>query len=96
MGEIAHAILGASSASRWLACPGSVRLTKDLPDQSSPYAALGSAAHDLCEKCLLDGSDAVSHMGEYISAKGEEFQVDAEMADAVQVYLDYVREIKNG
>lgn len=93
MGEIAHAILGASSASRWLNCPGSVRLTKDLPDQSSPYAALGSAAHELCDICLNDGSDAASHTGEHITAKGEEFEVDAEMASAVQIYLDYVREI---
>lgn len=45
----AHAVLGASSAERWINCPGSVNATKHLPDKGSDYAAEGSLAHELCE-----------------------------------------------
>ncbi len=93
MSEIAHALLGASSAIRWINCPGSIRLTRELPDQTSEFAALGSAAHELCEKCLNDGSDAADYMGNDIKLKGCEFTVDAEMADAVQQYIDYIHTI---
>ena len=43
----AHALLGASSAHRWLECPPSARLelAAGVPDEGSPYAAEGTAAH---------------------------------------------------
>lgn len=43
-----HALLSASSASRWMACPPSARLTEDLPDETSPFALEGTDAHTLC------------------------------------------------
>ena len=39
-----HALLSASSAVRWLNCPPSARLTQDMPDQTSEYAAEGTLA----------------------------------------------------
>ena len=48
-----HAVLGASSAHRWLACTPSARLceklTKRFGSESSPYAAEGTKAHALAE-----------------------------------------------
>ena len=44
-----HAALGPSSADRWLNCPGSVLLTKDMPDTTSPYAEAGRLAHSIAE-----------------------------------------------
>ena len=44
-----HSILGASSAERWINCPGSVNATRFIPDKGSSYAAEGSLAHELCE-----------------------------------------------
>lgn len=85
-----HSPLGASSAERWLSCPGSVALIKKLtlPQTDEPeYRGLGTAAHALGASCLTDGSDAWEHIGEVF----EKFMVDKEMADAVQVYLDTVR-----
>ncbi|MCG7329931.1 DUF2800 domain-containing protein [Streptococcus cristatus] len=43
-----HALLSASSASRWIACPPSVRLTEGLEDQISSFAQEGTDAHELC------------------------------------------------
>lgn len=44
-----HALLGASSAHRWLNCPPSARLTEHLPDTTSPYAEAGRLAHEIAE-----------------------------------------------
>ena len=48
-----HASLGGSTASRWMSCPGSVILTKDLPTSPPSQAALnGTEAHEYAEKAL--------------------------------------------
>ena len=44
-----HALLGASSAHRWLNCPGSAKLTENMPDSTSPYAEAGHLAHEIAE-----------------------------------------------
>lgn len=44
-----HALLGASSAHRWLNCPGSARLTENMPDTTSEYAEAGRLAHEIAE-----------------------------------------------
>jgi hypothetical protein len=52
MPPIKHALLGASSAARWIACTPSARATEGLPNQESTYAAEGTRAHEVCEKAL--------------------------------------------
>ena len=90
-----HATLGASNASRWINCPGSVRLIKTLPkssrDNSSSYADEGSAAHKLGERCLTKGTDAAEYLGKSITYNKQKFPIDEDMADAVQVYVDEIR-----
>ena len=44
-----HAVLSASSAERWLHCPGSVQLTKDMPDTDTAYTREGTLAHSIGE-----------------------------------------------
>lgn len=44
-----HAVLGASSAHRWMNCPGSVKLCEGVPDKGSSYAEEGTLAHSLAE-----------------------------------------------
>lgn len=45
-----HAILSPSSAARWINCPGSVKLSEQVPPApSSEYAEEGTAAHALAE-----------------------------------------------
>lgn len=52
MPPIKHALLGASSAARWIACPPSARATENLLEGESEYAAEGTRAHEVCEKAL--------------------------------------------
>lgn len=44
-----HALLSASSASRWLKCTASPRYEEDFPETTSEYAKEGTLAHSFCE-----------------------------------------------
>lgn len=44
-----HATLSASASHRWMNCPGSVSLCRDIPDKGSSYAEEGTLAHSLAE-----------------------------------------------
>ena len=87
----AHSPLGASSAERWMNCPGSVKLiqTVTLPESDeSEYAREGTAAHAMAAWCLEEGQDA------WVAVLREP-DWTPEMADAVQIYLDEVRGLTN-
>lgn len=89
--ETAHAAFGASNSKRRMACPGSMNAEARYPDTSSPYAELGTAAHELGEHCLLHGfKHADRMMGKTLNGH----VVDDNMVAAVQVYLDFVRKIE--
>lgn len=93
---IKHSKIGASSASRWMNCPGSVRLCENTVRRSSEYADEGTAAHALAEICLKkafeinDGlirqQDAKTHIGEIVEGQ----PVTEDMAEAVNVYLNEI------
>lgn len=89
----AHAELGASSASRWMACPGSIRMCRDLPDRRSVWAAEGTAAHAVGEKCLTGNRTPDSCKGDSITVDGDTFTVDDDMIAAVQVYVDHIQDV---
>ena len=87
-----HSVLGASSAYRWMNCPGSIRLSKDIPKQfSSRFAAEGTAAHQVGEWALKKDWNANAYLDVSVKVEDQDFVVDEEMAEAVQVYLDAVR-----
>lgn len=48
-----HALLSASSASRWMACTASPRFEAQFPETTSEYAEVGRLAHSLCELKVL-------------------------------------------
>ena len=50
-----HALLSASSAKRWIACPPSARIAAEFPDRESEAALEGTLAHAQAEKWFLDG-----------------------------------------
>lgn len=86
----AHARLSPSGAKRFMACPGSIRLTEHLPRQDSVYSREGTAAHELAEHCLNTGFDAGRFVGEHRLVDGHQIPVTHEMAMAVQDYIDHV------
>ena len=80
-----HAFLSASDSHRWLNCPPSAKLCESIPDQSSPYAAEGTDAHELCaylvEKALgHDVRDPTEDLSYY----------NTEMQNCAEEYAEYV------
>lgn len=89
----AHSKFGASKMGRILACPGSASLEGKFPDQTNDAARVGSGAHRVGESCLLSGRNAADHIGtQKLLEDGFSVPVDEEMAKAVQVYLNEVRQ----
>lgn len=79
-----HAKLAPSAAARWIRCPASVAMSADTPEETSFYAAEGTAAHELAAKALTEGNPAHDYIGDEI----EGFEVDEDMAAHVQRYID--------
>ena len=91
MSELHHE-LGASGASRYLACPGSVRISRGIPDQTSAYAEEGRLAHLLAELCLSNRIDAIDVNNTEAASIGIDPETLEAMRPHVQTYLDYCYE----
>lgn len=96
----AHSTLGASSAHRWCSCPGSVALIAKAPrPPDSPYAIEGSGAHALGERVLRNkpGPAASWYIGRESEVENfpQGLKITEEMADHVQDYVDFVRNVWN-
>jgi hypothetical protein len=85
-----HAAWSASASERLWACPGSLTLNAGLADKESEAAAWGTAAHEVAERCLRTGNDATHYLGTIVSTKSHKIEVDDEVAECAQVYVDYV------
>jgi hypothetical protein len=89
-----HSLLGASSAYRWLKCPGSFRLSQTAPHRpSSIYAATGTLAHEYIENAVKGGITEFdqNEAGEVCSCDGHQITVDQDFIDGVNVMLDYLQ-----
>lgn len=92
--ERIHSKLGASSAYRWIPCPGSVALCETMPkSKDNVFSIGGTNAHTLAEKVLREPPNANYYVRNW--KEHFDFEVTQEMADHVQSYVDYVRVIKN-
>jgi hypothetical protein len=76
-----HAKLSASSAERWMACPGSVRMCEGKVSRTSKYAEEGTTAHEYAAR-LLRMETTYSDL-----AKDG---VTQEMLDAIRLYVETV------
>jgi hypothetical protein len=92
-----HSRFGASSADRWIECPGSVTAQEAAPpDSTSIYAAEGTAGHEIAAFCLNNNQDAIEHAGKLVAVEGypEEIEITEDLVEGIQLYLDTVREDK--
>ncbi|WP_168389482.1 DUF2800 domain-containing protein [Acinetobacter indicus] len=106
---MAHAKFSPSAAHRWLSCPGSMIMEKDIANTSSAHADEGTAAHFLASECLERDRNATDFLNCFIVIKKGNaewdqeaaetrsgFMVDLEMAEFVQKYVDAVRSQAEG
>lgn len=87
-----HAQWSASATERNWNCSGALALTDDLPETTNEAADWGTCAHEIAELCLREGKQADEFIGTTRKGKKFEFEVDEEMADTAQQFVDYVRE----
>lgn len=85
-----HATWSASASHRNFICAGALALTMDLPETTSEAADWGTACHQLAEKCLRGKGPADRYIGTTEKGKVYSFEVDEEMAETAQSYVDYV------
>lgn len=88
-----HATWSASASARLWACPGSLKLCSlvETPEKEGEAAAWGTACHEVAEDCLRNGREAVELVGRFVTTKSHKIEVDEEVAETAQVYVDYVR-----
>ena len=101
-----HARLSPSSAHRWSACPGSIRMSEGIESKSSIHADEGTAAHTLAERCLQEGYDPIEWLGGHVDIKSGAvcgarpagppeqdgcFEVTEEMVESITLYVETVR-----
>lgn len=81
----AHALLSASSAARWLACPPSAVAAEMYPAQDTEYTREGTLAHEEAEYAVL-----TQILGWEVDPKPKD--TTQEMVDCAQGYADYIKE----
>jgi hypothetical protein len=100
-----HSPIGASSAYRWMKCPGSVALAATLErPNATKYAAEGTVAHALVEKGILAAKAAKDWDAAYkvlddelersYNQDGFEIEVTENMTAAVAQMFDFLRELQ--
>ena len=89
-----HATWSASATDRNWNCAGALTLAGLIttPEKENPASAWGTACHQVAEKCLRQNRDAADFIGTIEKTKTAEIEVDDELAETAQVYVDYVRE----
>jgi hypothetical protein len=95
----AHSLLGASGAHRWLNCPGSFKLSQQMPHRPvSIYAATGTLAHIFIQRAWEDRATTVNPivLGRKYIEDGHTVDVDQDFIDGVNVMLDYLRTVDRG
>lgn len=93
-----HALLSASAAKRWLACPPSARLTENMPEAPSEYADEGTLAHALGELKLrrkFESMKKPQYDKQLKEIKANPLYTP-EMDRYTDDYLDYVMQIAHG
>jgi hypothetical protein len=81
-------------------CPGSVYMERGLPDNGNAFSRQGSDYHALSATCLEVNRNAAEYVGQVFwyedHGARREFTVEADLAAAVQIYLDIVRTYAHG
>ena len=86
--EKEHAMLSASSSSRWLHCPPSLNACRDFKETPSVYAEEGTIAHELCAWKL---AQAFGKEAQPLSQPDEAYT--AEMHECADAYVAYIKKL---
>lgn len=95
--EKQHALFSPSGSHKWMKCPGSLAMESTCPNETTAYAAEGTAAHKLAEWTFKDKArNARAYLGRIISisenGKTHDIEVTEDMCEHVQKFVDDVME----
>ncbi|MBG9544630.1 phage protein [Cytobacillus firmus] len=95
--ERAHASLGASKASQWLACTPSIRLGEQYEETTSIFAKEGTFMHELSELYLSYELKQITkaQLNKKLKQMKQNEFYNLEIEQAVQTYVDIVAEKVN-
>jgi hypothetical protein len=95
--ERAHASLGASKASQWLACTPSIRLGEQYEETTSIFAKEGTFMHELSELYLSYELKQITkaQLNKKLKQMKQNEFYNSEIEQAVQTYVDVVTEKVN-
>ena len=83
-----HAVFAPSGSGRYMACPGSIALSKDIPPRpSSEDAASGTCTHFLAYRAQAHDVDPMCYVGDELTFDGFTFKIDEERAQRVAAYV---------
>ncbi len=89
-----HALLSASSASRWLVCTAAPRFEERLPESTSDYAEEGRLAHAIAELKVLKKFTIITNraFSTRLNKLKKEAHYDREMDKTTDIYLEHLLE----
>lgn len=93
-----HALLSASSASRWLVCTAAPRFEEGLPERTSEYAEEGRLAHAIAELKVLKKSTVMTNRtyNSRLNKLKKDPSYNPEMDKTTDLYLEYINELVMG
>lgn len=80
-----HSLLSPSASHRWMYCPASVMMSKDIPSKSSKYAKEGTAVHKVIELSIKDRVSPLSFRGKTV----EGITITPDMAHNASHFVEY-------
>jgi hypothetical protein len=89
-----HALLSASSSSRWLVCTKAPRLEEQFPESTSEYAEAGRVAHSIAElkaRRYFVEPMSTRAFNSRLKKLQEDPHFDKGMNDATDTYLEYLK-----
>lgn len=94
--DVRHSPVGPSGSDRWMNCLGSNNLIKKLGFKfaGSAEAEEGTAAHAVLTRCLQMGEPAWMNAGKIVVIGKNEYVVDEEMVEGVQIAIDEVARLR--
>lgn len=90
-----HAVLSASSSSRWLICTAAPRFEEQFPETTSEYAEEGRLAHSICELKVLKKFTASISQKAYttrLNKLKKEPLYSSEMDKTSDLYIEHLTE----
>lgn len=88
---LAHAVLGASGAKKWMTCTMSAYMEKGIKDEGSTFSREGTFAHKLSEHRLQLWLDIPLDAPTEQDVPGHGEFYSAELSDYVDEYVEYVK-----